>query len=171
MQNYFCFVLPAEDMEVSATAHTWIFQFELSICINSISNIRKVSLISSYRLKRKVKKKKWYPINTEDARTTSAVLIICCYRILRLCTEKLLNERSTLAADKEPISAFSWLWTATEVRSQWVSCQRPCKGTRRNIKGEAKMHTHYIKVYHEINVTPVQKRKLKIDFASDNIKN
>lgn len=25
------------------------------------------------------------------------------------------------------------------------------------------MHTHYIKVYHEINVTPVQKRKLKID--------
>lgn len=33
------------------------------------------------------------------------------------------------------------------------------------------MHTHYIKVYHEINVTPVQKHKLKIDFASDNIKN
>jgi len=33
------------------------------------------------------------------------------------------------------------------------------------------MRAHYIKVYHEINATPVQKHKLNIDCASDNIKN
>lgn len=33
------------------------------------------------------------------------------------------------------------------------------------------MRAHHIKVYHEINATPVQKHKLNIDCASDNIKN
>lgn len=47
-----------------------------------------------------------------------------------------------------------------KVRRQSLTCQRPCKGTRRNIKG-CQMHTYYIKVYHEINVTVVQKHELK----------
>lgn len=45
----------SEEMELSAAAHTQPFPLELRICMNSISNIWEISLITSYRLKRKVK--------------------------------------------------------------------------------------------------------------------
>lgn len=51
MPSSFCCVLPIQETEVPAAVYTRIHPFEPRMCINSRSNIWKISLIITYRLK------------------------------------------------------------------------------------------------------------------------
>lgn len=133
----------SEEMELFAAAHTHRFPLELRICMNSISNIWAISLITSHRLKRKVKEMvshehKRYSHNQSSS---NYMLLLDSWTLYR---EAIKNKEVHWWQTRNP---FQFLHGSEQrqkkirsekVQRQPVICQRPCKGTRRNIKGDAK---------------------------------
>lgn len=75
-----------------------------------------VENIFDHHLEVKRKLKKMGTTSTQKIQKCNrAVLIICCYWLGRLCTEKLLKGTKYIGCKQGIYFLFSWLWTVTEV--------------------------------------------------------